>query len=100
MLLSEGPGEGEWRLERPLYLDMRMKKEPIIVNHRTIYFHIGTVMARGKANAQVSAPLRLAFVHTILLTSQYHEMNLFGKDFLNNINSALLAAFLFRAYKN
>jgi hypothetical protein len=42
-------------VERPLYLDMRMKKEPIIVNHRTIYFHIGTVMARGKANAKAPA---------------------------------------------
>jgi hypothetical protein len=46
------------------------------------------------------APLRLAFVHTILLTSQYHEMNLVGmdfKDFITYINMVLqfFAAFLF-----
>ncbi len=58
---------------------------------------------RGKLmQKHQQAPLGLAFVHTIWLTSQYHEMNLFGKDFLNNIISALqiFAAFLFRAYKN
>jgi hypothetical protein len=76
-----------------------MKKEPIIVNHRTIYFHIGTVMARGKANAQAPASTPQAglcaydFVNKPV--SRYDEF--LWKDFINYINivQLIFAAFLF-----